>query len=302
MNITLRQMRILVTVADSGSFRVAAEHVHLSPGAVSLAVSEAEAQIGLKLFERTTRSVRVTPLGAAVLPRMQRILADCDLLFSDMQSTVTRRSGRVTVACLASIASRIMPTVISACRMRYRDVRIELVDDKAAGVYALVRDGQADFGLSGEWRGDPDLAFEPVMRDPIRFVCTRGHRFSRRRQIAWLDLENEPFVALSTATGIRFTIETALAGSGVALSIAYEVSQLASALGLLEAGLGVSALPDLALPKQHATVLVARPLIKPDLHRTVGLLRRFDRPLTPAAEIVRETVQRVCAGLHAGGG
>lgn len=296
MNITLRYLRAALAVARHQSFRLAAEEMHLSQPALSLAIAELERNLGVTLFDRSSRMVRVTEIGEAFLASAGRLVGDLDGLIKDVGSAARSRRGRVIVACLTSIAGRVMPALIRECESRYPDMQVEVRDELATRLLDLVRFGEADLGLTAQTQElHEDLGFNPLLRDEFHVVFPNGHRFESARRIAWTELAGETFIAFATTAGSHAMIDEQLASHRVTFRRSISVSHLATVTGMLEAGFGISILPRLALPVARHPTLRHRPLIKPGLHRTIGLVRRRDRSLSPAAAGFCEVLSELMA-------
>jgi DNA-binding transcriptional LysR family regulator len=294
MHVTLRHVRAAVGVAREGSFRRAAEGLHLSQPALSLAVSELEGQLGVKLFDRTSRSVTPTELGSAFIASAARLLDDFDQLVQEVGDVAQSRRGRVVVSCVSSLAGRVMPLAMQACSRLHPQVEVVVRDDVAQQVLASVRSREADFGLTIEPRDlEGDMSFEALKEDPFYLVCQHDHRLARRRQICWRDLNAEALVSLSTTSGSERVISDELARQHVRPARTTAVSHLSTVHGMLEAGYGVAVLPMIALPVEGHPTLVTRPLVEPKLARVIGAYRRRDRSLSPAATALLDVVRDV---------
>lgn len=292
----IKSLRIIACVARLQSFSRAAEEVCLSNAAVSAAVSRIEEEIGLPLLERSTRFVRLTPLGEQFLPRIQLLIKDYDALLADLGHTVKHRSGPVAVGCLASVAVRIMPRVLSLCRERHPDVRIEVRDAAANAVYEEVSSGRSDFAIVGTYAERPELEFHTLTADPIVLICPSGSPLANRKRVNVSELRQHPFIAMSRETGVRAVLEQTLGPLEQAFSIDQEVTQISSLIGMIEEGLGLSLVPALTLPRVLPPSLAVIRQVNPSMNRPLGLLRRIDRPLTPASLAVLEHVKGVMSG------
>ncbi len=298
MHVTLRHLRAAQAVAQHSSFRRAAETVHVSQPALSLAIAELERALGVTLFDRTSRSVRTTELGAYFLSGSARILADLDRLLQEVGDQAHSRRGRVVVSCVSSIAGRVMPLAIERCEALYPAVDVIVRDDVATQVLESVRARDADFGLTiAPARVPQEMLFEPLKEDRFHLVCTRGHRLARRKRVAWHELGGESLVALSTSSGTHQMISDELVRHRVVLKRSTPVSHLSTVHGMLEAGFGIGILPVIALPLAGHPTLVAIPLVKPELCRTIGALRLQDRSLSPAASAFLQVLREVLDAL-----
>lgn len=300
MNVTLRHLKAAVGVAQYRSFRRAAEAVHLSQPALSLAISELEEELGVMLFDRTSRSVATTEVGEAFVNGAIRLLGDFDELIGEIGDIAQSRRGKIVVSCVSSIAGRIMPLALRASSQQYPQVHVTIRDDVALQVLSAVRSREADFGLTivpaqvGE-----DMLFEPMYEDRFHLVCPNDHRLARRRDVAWKELSGENLISLSTNSGTHQMVQEMLDDQHVEAAQSTPVSHLSTVHGMLETGFGVAILPEIALPVAGHPTLVSRPLTAPKFSRTIGAYRRRDRSLSPAASAFLGVVRDVFKSLSA---
>ncbi|WP_133649149.1 LysR family transcriptional regulator [Paraburkholderia flava] len=294
MNVTLRQLRVFIEVSRLQSFSRAGDEIGLTQSAVSRCVRELEAEIGLKLIDRTTRDVQLTDVGANLVASVSRLLGDLDDTLREIREIGEQRRGRVVVAASPTIACRLMPQVVAGCGQQFPFITLGLRDDVQSDVIRKVKSGEVDFGVVvGPFSAD-DLHGEPLMTDTFCIVCREDHRLATQPQVSWSDLEGERLVMLDHASGSRPIIDAALDAHGVTASVVQELGHSATVFGLVEAGVGVSVLPWLALPLPADASLAARPLV-PRVERTVELVRRRDRSLSPAAEAVWGLIRQLPA-------
>lgn len=281
MNVTLRQLRVFIEVARLKSFSRAGEEIGLTQSAVSRCVRELEAELGLKLIDRTTRDVQLTDVGANLIASVSRLLGDLDDTLREIREIGEQRRGRVIVAASPTIACRLMPRVVAASERQFPFVTLGLRDDVQSDVLRKVKSSEVDFGVVIGPLDVADLVCEPLMIDSFCLVARADHALASYAQVPWTALNGERLVLLDHASGSRPLIDAALAAQRVNASVVQELGHSATVFGLVEAGIGVSVLPWLSLPLPAGSSLVARPLT-PRAERTVELVRRRDRSLSPA--------------------
>lgn len=289
LNVTLRQLRVFIEVARLQSFSRAGDRVGLTQSAVSRCVRELEGEIGLKLVDRTTRDVQLTDVGGNLVASVSRLLADLDEALQEIRDLGEQRRGRVVVAASPTVACRLMPAVLAACVRDFPLISLGLRDDLQSDVIRKVKSGEVDFGVAIGPHASEELYSEIVMTDSFCVVMRRDHRLATGRDVAWKALNGERVVMLDHASGSRPIIDTALREQGVTADVVQELGHSATVFGLVEAGVGISILPWLALPLPAGTSLMALPLV-PRAERTVELVRRRERSLSPAAESVWKLV------------
>jgi len=294
MNVTLRQLRVFIEVARLQSFSRAGDEIGLTQSAVSRCVRELEGEIGLKLIDRTTREAQLTDVGGNLVASVSRLLIDLDDALREIREIGEQRRGRVVVAASPTVACRLMPGVLASCSERFPHIALGLRDDVQSDVVRKVKSGEVDFGMViGPFSAD-DLLSESLMTDSFCLVCRDDHPLARQKEIGWADLEGQPLVMLDYASGSRPIIDAVMHEYGVNANVVQELGHSATVFGLVEAGIGVSVLPWLALPLPAGAALAARPLV-PRAERTVELVRRRDRSLSPAAEAVWDLIRELPA-------
>ncbi|MCX4156789.1 MULTISPECIES: LysR family transcriptional regulator [Paraburkholderia] len=294
MNVTLRQLRVFIEVARLQSFSRAGDEIGLTQSAVSRCVRELEGEIGLKLIDRTTREVQLTDVGGNLVSSVSRLLTDLDDALREIREIGEQRRGRVVVAASPTIACRLMPGIVALCGRQFPYITLGLRDDVQSDVVRKVKSGEVDFGvIIGPFSAD-DLLSESLMTDSFCVVSREDHPLAAHKQVAWTDLEGQQLVMLDYASGSRPIIDAVMQEYGVSATVVQELGHSATVFGLVEAGVGVSVLPWLALPLPAGASLVARPLV-PRAERTVELVRRRDRSLSPAAEAVWSLIRQLPA-------
>jgi DNA-binding transcriptional LysR family regulator len=287
INFDLQQLQAFVAVAERGSFRAAADEIHLSSPALSRRIERLESILGAKLFNRTTRDVKLTPLGRTFLERARAALDDLEAAMLGISDIAGSRIGRVTVACVPSAALHFLPSVVSSFSDKFPKIRIRLMDEAAGQVVASVLAGECDFGIAFMGHQVPGVDFLPIHDDEFVLAMPRGHAMAKRRSVAWADLTDEKLIAVARSSGNRQLLDDALARAGCNPSYRFEVSHIATLLGMVEAGLGMAAVPRLALPANHPT-LVGVSLRQPAVSRQLGLITLRGATLSAPSQVFYE--------------
>ena len=296
MNVSLRQLRVFQAVAAQASFTRAGDQIGLTQPAVSRCVTELEQQLGLKLLDRTTREVVLTEAGRSLAGRLDRVLDELDTMLLDVRGLATQRQGRVRVASSPTLSANLLPDCIARCRLEHPGLELVLLDRIQHDALASVLAGEVDFGVVIDPAQSADLHAESILAEPFCLVCPATHALARRRSVRWTALAGEPLVLLDHASGSRRLIDEALRAHGVQAPVAQEVGHPTTIFRMLDAGLGISVVPTLALPPAGLPGLVVRPLM-PRVERRVVLVRRANRALAPVAELAWALVRNVAADL-----
>ncbi|MBK7548877.1 MAG: LysR family transcriptional regulator [Rhodoferax sp.] len=287
INFDLQQLQAFVAVADRGSFRAAAEQIHLSSPALSRRIEKLETILGARLFNRTTRDVELTPLGRVFLERARTALDDLESAMLSISDIAGSRRGRVTVACVPSAAIHFLPAAVRSFSEKYPLIRVRLIDEAAGQTLTSVVSGECDFGISFMGNQIPGVDFEPIHMDPFVLAMPRQHVFARRKSLSWADLGNERLISVARSSGNRQLLDDALAKAGQNPSYVFEVNHIATLLGMVDAGLGLAAVPRLALPVSHPT-LIGVALKNPEVSRQLGLATRHGASLGAPSQVFYE--------------
>lgn len=293
INLTIKHYRVFVTVAQAGSFRLAAERLGVSQPALSVTIRQMEEELDLPLFTRTTRRVELTAIGADFLPMAERVLKDFDASAADIRDLVRRKRGRVIVACLPSLGLRFMPEILRRFGIRHPDIAVQILDDATTDMMVRVARNQADFCISSNWRVDQELRFTPVLNDTYVAVLPLQHPLSRKLVLRWKELVGGPFIAMAQGTHTRELMDAALAKKKLAVYPFYVASQIQTIVGMVEAGMGVAALPEKALPANIQDRLATCRLVDPVVSRVIGFTTSRHRPLPGAAQAFMSVCQEV---------
>jgi DNA-binding transcriptional LysR family regulator len=297
MNINLKQLRAFVSIGRLRSFTKAAEALHATQPALSAQIRELEEALGVKLFDRSTRSVKLTQAGEDLMPSVDTVLTDLSSVVERARDVARRNTGRVTVAALPSLAATVVPRVIARLRLAHPGLTVVVRDALAERAVALLRADEADLALTSAPPADRELAFTRLFKDRMVAVLPHGHELGRSRSVRLADLLGAPLVLMDRDSSVRRIVDDACASIGRLATPAYEAAFMATAIGLVRAGLGATVLPSSASELLAAGDLVTRDLAEPRIERELGIVRTRRRSMSPASQafvtaltaVVRET-------------
>ncbi|MEN4826855.1 LysR family transcriptional regulator [Pseudomonas sp. P39-UII1] len=298
INFDLNDLQAFRAVVDQGSFSKAADAVRISQPALSRRIEKLEDALGVRLFERTTRKVSLTQAGRGFMPSVERLLDDLDNALLGISEVASTRLGQVTVACVPSAAYYFMPQVIAHYHQQYPRIKVKVLDSSAHDVLSAVVDGEADFGVSFMGTLEADVEFEPLVQESYVVACRRDHPLAGRSSVSWEAFYQQDYISLGKTSGNRFLLDQALSGIVPQRQSICETRHVTTMIGLVEAGLGVAAVPLMAMPAADHPILTRVPLTDPVVMRSVGLIKRRGRTLTPAAL----ALERLVVQMKMGGG
>ena len=288
MNLTQRQLSMFVTTAEMMNISRASEALHISQPALSRALQDLEAQLGVALLLRTTRQLSLTHDGQQFLPVAQRLLRDLQQASADLREQARGLTGSVTLAVGSAFGGTVLPAVLASFAVSHPGVRLRLVDDNSAGICSRVKQAQADLGV-GSPAGDMAgvtcklLLTAPLglLGDPTRFDLPATGMID--------EIGNLPLLKEPTDSSITLALNSHGSALISYMSQGIEVSSLSLQLALAQAGLGVAVVS--ALGASHAAAkglhFVA---LMPEIQREVFIMTRNDRALNPSARALQAAI------------
>lgn len=299
MNITLRQLRAFTGVYRTRSITRAARELGITQSAASLLIQQLEVQLGVRLFDRSTRSVQPTPAADEAYQSAERMLSDALGLSRRMRDLAQARAGRVAFLASAGAASALLPPVLATFRAAHPDIEIDMRDMAADDLVPRMMSTDAEFAIGSVEGEFAEMTIETLARGRLSAIGRRTSDFAARRSLTWDELAEWPTIAMRRETRIRMQIDQALSAQGKRLAPTHEVTLINTALAMTAQGLGLAILPATMLPADQFPTLIARPLMRPAITRPVSLLRRQGRSLSPAAQAFVATARTVLAARAA---
>ncbi len=281
VGLSLARVRSFIAVAEERQFRRAAERIGLSQPALSAQLRELEKFLGAALLSRTTRSVHLTAEGEKFLLRARNILADLDSAVLEVRDHASLRRGRLAVAAIPSVASRILPAVVADFMRRFPGIDVQMIELGAQDVQRCVAGGNADLGIAAAPDRNSELSFSRLMTDRFVGLVPKNSPLARRERVELKSLFEYPLITTVAGTSIRSTLERACREHGQSLRVTHSVTQHQTVVAMVGAGLGVALLPNLSLTENPAVARVV--VINPQITRDLGVIQRKGESSSAAA-------------------
>ncbi|MCP3729872.1 LysR substrate-binding domain-containing protein [Sphingomonas sp. MG17] len=298
--LTLSQLSAFMKLAETSSFRDAANELGVSQPALSRTIQHIETRVGVRLFDRDTRTVTLTPAGEKLRPLAARLLGDYETVFRELQEFVEGRQGLIRIAALPSVASALLPSAIQSFQTRFPGVRVEIWEDVGELVHNVVRDRAADFGIAPPPDLSSDLRYQELLKDTIGLVCREDDPLAAVAEHQWSVFGDHRFIAMSEETGMSAMVENGLAEAGVVVERLFNCSAATTAAALIKSGQGICALTRLTMAEIGSPALVWRPLVDPVVARSIGIVRHKARSLSPAAQAFVRELERQARIIRTG--
>jgi len=295
MVVKIEMLRGFATVARRGNLSDAAQSLGRTPSAVSMMLKQLESHLGEPLFE-TDRKSKLTALGVFVLEQAERELQQFDNTVKAIEGFAKATYGHVRIATVPSVAGTIIPQVFSRHNNDYGNVNIELRDmDSSSILHELSRD-RIDIGIATMGQKTTGLVSKHLLSDAFGVITAPEHALAQSSgPIPWEALSNERFIANSLSAGIK-------AEASVLLHDQARLSahNLTSLMAMVQANIGVTILPEMAVRASNSAGLVFRPLADPQAKREIHMLRRTDSTQSPVARLLEQHISEVSAQISGG--
>lgn len=292
MNITVRQLRAFVIVAESGSFSRAAEKLYLTQSALSGLIKDLEGTLGIKLFDRTTRQVSLSSVGEQLLPQAKRVLNELAILEREVQTLNNLEQGQVKIAVSQQFAASTMPPLIAKFCELYPHIQVTLVDCSVENVLRHLQQMNVDLGLGAEREYTDEITASFLFELPFFVVMPASHPLTSLSKVTWSQLEHEDLITLHGPFTQKLQTELPHALAERVFKPKYEVNLLSTALGMTGENLGLTICLPYASDWVRQQGLQMRPLCEPTIKRRFYLYRQKNRALSPVATVFSTFVQQ----------
>jgi DNA-binding transcriptional LysR family regulator len=287
MNITFRQLRVFVEVAQRASVKQAAEHLHLTPQAVSMQIREVESQLGLVLFDRVGRNIALSTAGSYFLVHARDLLAR----LKDAQDSMSRftrvESGLLTVGMLSS-ANHFLPRLLVMFRAEHPGVDVRLRFGNRAQLVALMQGNEVDLCVMGRPPADWPNQAEAFALHPQVLITAPDHAFTRQDLVPPQALAREVLIVREPGSGTRAALEDYLRSHRIQPMLMMEVPNDEAIRHAVMAGMGIGLASRHAIGLELAHQLIAMPRVQGlPMMRRWHLVTGSGKTLSPAAEAFR---------------
>ena len=284
MNVTLRQLRAFVALAQTHSFTEAASSLHVTQSALSGLIKELEQILGVQVVHRSTRKVQLSDAGREFYPLALKVLQDLDGALDAVADLKALKRGVVRIAAPQLMSCSVLPEVMAAFQQQCPDIQVRLFDCLVESVLGKVSSGEVDLGIGPERESAADIAASTLFELPFVVVFPEGHLLGKSQQVRWADALQHPLIALQGEFTQRLRGDLHESLRDLALNPSHEVSFMTTAFSMVSAGLGVTTCLPYARPLIQRYQLQSRPLVAPEIRRKFFLFTRKDRTLSPAAQ------------------
>lgn len=293
----LRDLQYIIAVAETRHFGHAAERSFVSQPTLSGQIKKLEEELGVAIFERTNRSVEITPVGETILVHARQIMEQVDAIEQLARASQDPLAGPLRVGAIPTLSPYLMPLILLPLKKQHPQMKLVLSEELTDTLLERLRNHEIDAALLATPVDEPDLASLPLFEEPFWIAYPRKHPFYTKDKITRKDLEHENLLLLAEghcladqAMEVCHLQERSNQGDFADLRAA----SLETLLQLVGAGFGCTLVPALAMRGSWTTGsgVVAQPLTLPHASRQVSLVYRHSFPRRSALEAFAEVIRR----------
>jgi LysR family hydrogen peroxide-inducible transcriptional activator len=302
--VNLRDLQYVIAVADTGHFGKAAAHCFVSQPTLSGQIKKLEAELEITIFERTNRSVEITPVGEAILSHARSIIEQANAIKQLAQAYQDPLAGALRIGAIPTLSPYLMPLVLEPLKKQCPQMKLVLSEEMTDTLVKRLHNHEIDAALLATTVGEQEFETLPLFDEPFWVAYARDHAFYEKDRIVLRDLTNENLLLLAEghcladqAMDICRVKERQTHGEMADL----RASSLETLIQLVGAGYGITLVPALAMRGSWATGsgVVAQPLVIANASRRVSLVFRHSFPRRPAllafADIITDNLPNTVA-------
>lgn len=289
--VNLKLLQTFMVVAEYESFRAAAEKLNRSHSAISAQIRQLEGQLGVQLFERSTRRVKLTDEGLHLKESAQRAMYEVSLGMRRIKEAVDLRRGQISLACSSSIAAGYLPQILTDFVIEFPEVAVSVRELPTPLLLTALRQKEVDFAV-GPVVSDADFDFETILVEPLYALVPQRLLAGSAKEIRLKDLAKFPILLAAPATTMRRIVDAVMKEQGITLSTRYQFMQSQTLIAMAGAGLGAAILPEssmMAVRKLNAQMLR---IVEPTITREIAIIQRRNQSLSPTSQRLVDSIRQ----------
>ncbi|MGJ7919883.1 LysR family transcriptional regulator [Neobacillus sp. LXY-4] len=295
----IRQLRYFREVAKREHVSEAASHLHIAQSAISRQIANLEIELGVQLFEKEGRNVRLTPVGKLFLEHTETALKAIDFAKSQIDEYLDPERGTIKIGFPTSLASHFLPTVISAFKERYENVAFQLRQGSYKFLIDAVKNREIDIAFLGPMpKNDTDIEGHTLFSESISALIPANHALADKKSLRLSDLRDDEFVLFPEGMVLHRIVIDACLQAGFIPKTSTIGEDLDAIKGLVSAGMGVTLLPESTIYDSTPPLTVKIPIVSPKVKRTVGLIIPKKRDLAPSEKVFFDFVKEYYSRLE----
>jgi transcriptional regulator len=287
---TLLQLQYFQTLAHVLHYTQAAAELHIAQPSLSYSIKELEKELGVKLFEKDSRHIKLTIYGEQFLPYAERILSMLDEGVNVLHQMAGSAQQIIRLGYFHSISASLIPSIMLDIygQDQNQNIRFQFAEAASFDLFQMLKKGELDFSFC--LHQDEELESVVVMRQPLYLAVPEHHPLAKRESVTFQDFAREPVVMLDKPSNLRTQLDRVYAKNGLTPNVVFEVRECNAALQYVALHFGVSVLPRVPAMENERVVVLPISDEDPAFIRTVYFSWMKGRPLSPAAKRVRDHI------------
>lgn len=246
----VHQLRYFCAVAETGNFTRAAEREQVAQPSLSQQIMKLEEELGVRLFDRLGRAVRLTDVGQVFLKRARTVLGELKAAREEVAERQSTVSGPISVGVIPTIAPYFLPSRLALFSRKYPQVSISVVEDVTVRLMDRLRAGLIDIAVIALPIRGHDVECTALRTERLYAILPKNHHLAKRRSLQLKELREEPFLLLRDDHCFRETAIEICKRARILPQVVFESGQFSSIVGMVGAGLGISIVPEMALEQR----------------------------------------------------
>lgn len=289
----IRQLRYFIEVAEREHISEAAIHLHVAQSAVSRQIANLEDELGVELFERVGRNVKLTQIGKIFLEHTISVLHAIDYAKKQIDEYLDPDKGTIKIGFPTSLAGHLLPTVISAFKKEYPNVAFQLRQGSYHYLIDAVKKRELNLAFLGPLPPKDDSINTSILfTENFSVLLPSNHPFAKREKLQLIDLRNEDFILFPEGYVLKKIAVEACNTVGFTPKTSSEGEDMDAIKGLVAAGIGITLLPESSFYDSTPRFTVKIPIETPIIRRTVGIISPATRELSPSEKVFHQFVTR----------
>jgi len=285
--VNLLQIEIFVKVVDIGNFTKAGEILAMTQSGISHNIASLESELGIKLLNRGRNGISLTDSGERIINNMRNILSEAESIKQEAASILGIQNGKINIGSFSSFASKVLPTIISRFKGEFKGIEINFYEGSYDQITRWVEEGKVDIGFTSLSNPMDHLEATTIVRDRLVAIVPIHHQLAINEQIKAEDLQGEAFIM--PQLGCEVSVKKFLQKHEVSPNIQFNVEENQTIIAMVCEGLGITIIPELALPFNLEGTIV-KPLL-PEPFREISIITRSKKQSLPAVkEFIKTTM------------
>ncbi|WP_233549403.1 LysR family transcriptional regulator [Lysinibacillus yapensis] len=236
-------LHYFVLVAKTENMSRAAETLHITQPALSKSISLLEENLGVALFDRNGRSIKLNRYGKFFLERAEFVLKEYIKAKEDLLNLTSPGHGVVSIGFIHTLGLEVIPQLMTALKRVYPDMKIQLTQNNSSAILNKLEKGELDVCLVSSLEKQKDIVWEKLWEEELFLIVPKDHRLANKEQVNMKDFASEPFISIKKGNSLRKSVDDLYKQEGFELNVAFEGEEVHTVAGLVESGLGVSLIP-----------------------------------------------------------